>query len=221
MDGGAGTESHFRWLLQRGYHFMGKGLSHSRAAALARRVQRWDPFSPYNLQPAQPAEQWIGEVPSLPEYSDCQRPLRIFVKRRLRDGQLRHSYYVTTLTLPSKGAFLECYNQRGRAEVEQFRQDKSGLSLGIRRTRRLPAQAGYVLLTDLAHNLLADFHHRALAGSRFESFGLKRLLRLLQAPGRLHFEHGQLKRVELLSLMKNAADLLICLEKYCLLASDA
>jgi len=34
-----------------------------------------------------------------------------------------------------------------------------------------------ILLTDLAHNLLADFHHRALVGTRFESYGLKRIVR--------------------------------------------
>ena len=68
-----------------------------------------------------------------------------------------HAYFVSTLTLPSKKHFLNFYNQRGGAEVEQFRQDKSGLALGIRRKQSFTGQTGYILLTDLAHNLLADF----------------------------------------------------------------
>ncbi|MCB9104837.1 MAG: hypothetical protein H6633_11415 [Anaerolineales bacterium] len=70
-------------------------------------------------------------------------------------------------------------------------------------------------MTDLAHNLLADFHHKALVGSRFENYGLKRIVRdLLNVPGRLVVENNQLKSVELLTLMKNSKDLIICLERY-------
>ena len=55
-----------------------------------------------------------------------------------------------------------------------------------------------------------------LKGSRFEGYGLKRIVRdLLNIPGRLVFEGSQLRRVELLTLNQNAPDLLICLEKYC------
>jgi hypothetical protein len=76
---------------------------------------------------------------------------------------------------------------------------------------------GFILLTDLAHNSLADFYHRALIGTRFEGYGLKRIVRdLLATPGRLVFEGNELKRIELPSLKQFASDLLICLEKYCL-----
>ena len=112
---------------------------------------------------------------------------------------------------------MACYNGRGGAEVEQFRNDKSGLSLAARRKRDFLGQKGFILLTDLAHNLLADFYHRALAGTRFEGYGLKRIVRdLLAMPGRLVFEADELKRIELLSLKQFASDLLICLERYCL-----
>ena len=95
--------------------------------------------------------------------------------------------------MPSKGALWHAYNQRGGAEVEQFRQDKSGLALGIRQKRLFDAQEGYVLMTDIAHNLLANFKHYGLQGSRFESFGLKRISRdLLHMSGHLTFEDGQL-----------------------------
>jgi hypothetical protein len=203
LDGGAGSDEHIRWLLARDYHLIAKGMSNRRAGTLAEQVRRWDAYG----------DVWLGEVAPPVDFG---RPARVFVKRRLKKDKFRHSYYVTTLSLPSKGHFMTCYNDRGGAEVEQFRNDKSGLSLAARRKRDFMAQKGFILLADLAHNLLADFSRRALVGTRFESYGLKRIVRdLLAMPGRLVFESGELKRIELLSLKQFANDLLICLEKYC------
>ena len=142
--------------------------------------------------------------------------MRIFVKRRWKDDKFHYSYYITTLSLPSKGNFLTFYDARRGAEVEQFRNDKSGLSLALRRKHSYLGQIAFVLLTDLAHNLLADFYHRALRGSKFEGYGLKRIVRdLLATPGRLIFEDGHLRRIELLSQKQNVEHLRVCLERYC------
>lgn len=204
MDGGAGSDDQLCWLLAQDYQVMAKGISNRRAEALAKQVRRWDAYEDY----------WLGEVPAPVDYG---RPVRVFIKRRLKDGCFRHSYYVSTLSLPSKGLFMAYYDQRGGAEIEQFRNDKSGLSLTVRRKRLFLAQKGYILLTDLAHNLLADFHHRALGGSRFEGYGPKRIIRdLLQMPGNLTFVDGKLAKIELLSQKQFSKDLLICLERYCL-----
>jgi hypothetical protein len=204
MDGGAGSDEQLRWLLARDYQIIAKGMANRRANALAQQVRRWDAYG----------DIWLGEVEPPVDYG---RPVRVFVKRRLKDGKHRHSYYVSSLSLPSKSHFMAFYNGRGGAEIEQFRNDKNGLSLAARRKRGFLAQKGFVLLTDLAHNLLADFHHRALVGSRFEGYGPKRIVRdLLAVQGRLVFEAGELKRIELLSLKQNARDLLMCLERYCL-----
>ncbi len=203
LDGGAGSDEHLTWLLGRGYHVVAKGMSHRRAEALARQVLRWDAYR----------DVWLGEVDPPVDYG---RPVRIFVKRRLHEGAFRHSYYVSSLTLPSKGHFMACYDNRGGAEVEQFRSDKSGLNLEVRRKHSFLGQKGYILLTDLAHNLLADFYAKALIGSRFESFGVKRIVRdLLAVPGQLIFDGEKLARVELLTLNQFAKDLVICLERYC------
>lgn len=202
MDGGAGTDEHIKWLLARDYHVVTKGLSHFRAAKLAQQAKRWDAYDDW----------WLAEVSPPLDYG---RPVRVFVRRRCKDGKWRHSYYLSTLQLPSKGHFLDLYHRRGGAEVEQFRQDKSGLNLATRRKQSFNGQLGYILLTDLAHNLLAHFHHKALVGSRFENYGLKRIVRdLLNVPGHLVFENNQLKRVELLTLMNFSKDLILCLEKY-------
>lgn len=90
------------------------------------------------------------------------------------------------------------------------------MGLSARRKRSLLGQKAYILLTDLAHNLLADFYHQALVGTRFESYGLKRIVRdLLATPGLLTFSDGQLQRVDFLSLKQFSQDLLMCLERYC------
>lgn len=203
MDGGAGSDDQFRWLLQRGAHVMAKGLSNFRACALATQAHRWDAYDDYEL----------AEVPPPVDYG---RPVRVFVKRRLKNGKWHHSYYLSTLQLPSKGHFMALYHRRGGAEVEQFRQDKQGLYLAARRKSSFTGQQGYILLTDLAHNLLADFQGRALQNTSFAAYGLKRIVRdLLNIPGRLWFEEQQLKRIELLTLNQNTKDLIICLERYC------
>jgi len=204
LDGGSGTDENLRQLLTRGYQLLGKGFSGKRAKALASRVSRWDAYDD---------QSWLGWVD--PTF-DLGQPVQVMVKRRLHKGKLKHSYYVTTMFFPSKRAFMNRYNQRGGAEIEQFRADKSGLHLSARRKRSFVAQKGLILLTDLAHNLLAVFRSRALADSRFADWGLKRIVRdLLAVPGRLHFRSGQLKRIELLASHPHADELIICLEKYC------
>jgi len=203
LDGGSGSEQKLRWLVEQGYHILAKGMNNNRTMALVRRVRRWDAYG----------EAWVAEVPAPKDYA---RPVRVFVKRRLKNGRFKYSYYVTTLSLPSKGNFLAFYDARGGAEVEQFRNDKSGLSLAMRRKHSYLGQIGYVLLTDLAHNLLADFYHQALLGTKFQGYGLKRIVRdLLATPGRLLFDQDRLQRIELLSQKQFAEDLLICLERYC------
>lgn len=204
LDGGSGTDENLRWLLDRGYQVLGKGFSGKRAKALAAHVSRWDIYDD---------QSWLGWVE--PTF-DLGRPVKVVVKRRRHKGKFKHSYYVTTLSFPSKRAFMDRYNQRGGAEIEQFRADKSGLHLSARRKQSFVAQKALILLTDLAHNLLADFHSRGLVDSRFADWGLKRIVRdLLAVPGRLHFGSGQLKRIELLTSHPYADELIICLEKYC------
>ncbi len=111
---------------------------------------------------------------------------------------------------------MQLYDARGAAEVEQFRSDKSGLSLDARRKHSFAGQTGYVLLNDLAHNLLSDLYFRVLAGTSFDGFGLKRLVRdLLACPGLLTFQNDRLVQVDLLSRRQFAPVLADCLQKLC------
>jgi hypothetical protein len=204
LDGGSGSDEKLKWLLQRDYHIIAKGYSGKRAYVLAQHVSRWDAYN---------STCWLGWVPAPIDFG---RPVHVMVKKWLHKNEWKHSYYVTTLPFPSKQAFMIRYNLRGGAEIEQFRADKSGLFLSSRRKQSFEAQKAIVLLTDLAHNLLADFQHRGLAGSRFANWGLKRIVRdLLAIPARLHFRRSQLYRIDLLSSHPYSEELLICLEKYC------
>ena len=202
IDGGGGSDDHIRWLLSRGYQVMVKGASNRRAEALSRQVTRWDAYR----------DAWLGQVDPP---ADLGRPVQVIVKRRLTKAGFCHSYYVSTLKMPSKGALMAKYDDRGGAEVEQFRNDKHGLHLAARRKRRFAAQEALILLTDLAHNLLADFHHTVLTGTPFEGFGPKRMVRdLLAIPGRLTFDGAQLKRIDLLESHPHAKNMLIGLKKH-------
>lgn len=202
MDGGSGSDEQFKWLLGRGYHVIAKGMSSMRASTLAKQVKRWNHYDGYDAAIVTPSFDYGCDI-------------SVLVKRRRKHEQWVHSYYVSTLKLPSTGHFIRAYNQRGGAEVEQFREDKQGLSLASRRKSSFRGQQGYILLTDLAHNFLSHFYHYALAGSDFRSFGFKRIVRdLLHIPGSLVFDNGQLKRIELLSRHANSQKLISCLEKY-------
>lgn len=204
LDGGSGSDEKLSWLLARGYHIIAKGYSGKRAYALAQQVSRWDPYDHHS---------WLGAVVSPVDFG---RPVHMLVKKQLHQHKWKHSYYVTTLSFPSKQAFMHRYNQRGGAEIEQFRADKAGLHLSSRRKQSFQAQRAIILLTDLTHNLLADFRYQALSDSRFAHWGLKRIVRdLLAIPGRLYFSGSQLKRIELLDTHPYADELIICLEKYC------
>lgn len=202
IDGGGGSDEHIRWLLSRDYQVMVKGASNRRAEALARQVTRWDPYG----------DAWLGQVVSPVDFG---RAVQVIVKKRQTKEGFCHSYYVSTLKMPSKGALMTCYDQRGAAEVEQFRNDKNGLHLAARRKHKLHAQQALILLTDVVHNLLADLSHRALAGTSFAGFGPKRIVRdLLTIPGRLTFEGTQLKRIDLLASHPHAKIMLDCLHSY-------
>lgn len=204
MDGGAGSCEHFRWLLARDYQVLAKGLSAIKADALAGKATRWDKYR-QNV--------WLAEVEPPVDYG---RPVRCFVKRQLKEGKFHHSYYISTLACSSKQAYLHFYDDRGAAEVEQFRGDKSGLGLAARRKHNFAGQQGYILLADLAHNLLGHFWHSALANSPMAGFGPKRIVRdLLAFPGRLYFEGDRLTRVELLSQKQFSQELVLCLVRFC------
>lgn len=202
LDGGGGSDNVLRWLMGRGYHVLVKGFHGRRAAALAARVRRWDPFGDTALG-------YVSPPISLP------RPTTWIVRRRWHRGRWHYSYYVTTLSFPSKRAFLQAYNQRSAMEVYAFREDKQGLGIAKRRKKRFYAQWGLVVLTDIAHNLLRDFVVHGLVGSPLANYGFKRLVRdVFHIPGYIECIGDGAYRVAFLSQTKIAATVQECLRQY-------
>ena len=139
----------------------------------------------------------------------------VLVKRRWDKDKWKYSYYVTTLKFPSKAAYMDKYDQRGGAEIEQFRNDKDGLHLSFRRKQKLEAQRALISLTDLCHNIISHFRYCGLSNSTFGQWGAKRIVRdLFTIPGNVYLDRGQLKRIDLLSSHPYTDELIICLKKF-------
>jgi hypothetical protein len=201
LDGGGGSDAHITWLLGRGYQLVAKGMNNQRAIALSRQVKRWDAYT---------ENAWLGEVAPPMDYG---RPIRVFVKKRCKKGEIFYSYYLISLSLPSKNMFIDRYDARGGAEVEQFRNDKSGLGLEARRKWSFAGQKTYILLTDLAHNLIAELLP-ALSQSPFADYGSKRIVRdLMNIPGKITFEGEKPVSIKLLSQKQFSQDLIPCLKR--------
>ena len=172
IDAGFGTDDKLRWLLGRDYQVLAKGHSGQRAKSLAKQVQRWCAYGD-------------ARQGSVPTPVDFGREVKVVVKRRMKKGKFLHSFYLTTLQLPSNSRLLALYDQRGAMEVEPFRNDKQGLHLSSRRKRG------------------------------FQGYGPKRIVRdLLAMEGRIHFDTGKLEKVELSTRHPHADELLDCLVRY-------
>jgi hypothetical protein len=204
LDGGGGTDANIRFLIQRGYHVVTKGYNSSRSKKWGGMVKRWTPCG---------KNRWIGRIKCPVDYG---RPVSVVVVKREKKGREVYNHYIFSVTAHSGTALLRLYEARGGAEVEQFRNDKSGLSMEARRKHSFLGQEAYIILTDLAHNLLADFYHRALVGTIFKGYGPKRIVRdILAIPGQLRFDgDGHLAEVALLSRKQFSGEAKICLEKY-------
>lgn len=202
LDGGFGGDPNIDWLLARHYGLVAKGCSNRRSAKLVNQVKRWQVVRP---------DKAVGRVPTPEKF--C-RPLHTFSIRYQTAKGWQHFYLFSTLNY-SGATTVQFYDQRGGAETE-FRADKSGgLHLHKRRKHRRDPQEVWILLTDMAHNLLAWFARTILADSPLASFGFLRITRdLLRIPGLIEMEHGRLLSVKLLKSSPYAEDLLACLQRF-------
>lgn len=92
---------------------------------------------------------------------------------------------------------LAHYDDRGACETE-IQADKRGLQLERRRKKRLAAQEALILLTDVAHNLLAWTKHWMFPTGPYANFGALRFTQdILTLPGRLYFDHDRLVEIHL------------------------
>jgi hypothetical protein len=204
-DAEQGTDENVAYILWQGFQVLMKAYS-------GRRTQAWVKRTADELWQADPAgkQRWAAPAPVKLRLGRC---LDAYLLRWLDMKQKpRHATLLTSLPGPifSQWAW---YDGRGASEVE-IRADKSGLRLPQRRKHSLDAQEAWIVLTDVAHNLLAWLQPWMLADSAFEAFGPKRLVYdLLNIPGQLFFEENRLTKVALWQTHPYAKEMQLCLHK--------
>lgn len=203
-DAGIGTDANINWLLWRGYQVLMKGFSHTRAASQAKKI------APDAWIPDPDQKRWIAVSVAPPRFG---RRADVYVLRWSTQQSLRRGTLINTVPgLSPLGAWRLC-DGRGAAEVE-IRADKQGLKLPKRRKRKMAAQMVLILMTDIAHNLLAWLHAATMADGPFADFGTLRVVEdLLTIPGRLEFKGAALHKVALLETHPFADHMRMVLEE--------
>jgi Transposase DDE domain group 1 len=180
LDGGFGTDANLNWALWHGYQVLAKGYSGKRANACARAVSQWEEL--------RSGERWIAPAPTPLHY--YRRTQTAVLKWKTEQGKYGHSLLTTSLREYSLGELAERYDDRAAIEAE-FKADKGGLQLHRRRKQRLAAQEALVLLTDLAHNLLAWSRGWLFRNSPFAEAGIYRIVKeLFPIPGKVVMPRG-------------------------------
>jgi hypothetical protein len=202
-DAEQGTNSNVSYLLWCDFQLLMKAYSGRRTTAWLKHVHE---------------AQWAQD-PSRGDAWMTPSPVRLRLGRHVdafllrwygRKRQLKHATLLTTLPYDMFDLWT-LYDQRAVTEIE-IRSDKSGLALHQRRKQSLTAQEAWIVLTDIAHNLLAWLRPWMLVDSPFENFGPQRVVRdLLTIPGSIDIQNGKLQRVTLWETHPYAKEMTHCL----------
>jgi hypothetical protein len=207
LDGGFGTDAAINWLLSQGGRLLVKGFSARRAAKVVHQVPEddWIEVGP---------QKWVAPVANPVDY--VRRTQTVAVNWMTPTGKEKYALLIHQLFDQLPADIAHCYNARGGMETE-IREDKAGLQLVRRRKHAWNAQAAWVVLNDLAHNLIKWTRPWMWQGTRFEDFGTVRMVQdLLPIPGRLEFggRHGdRLQKVALQRSHPYAAEMQRCLQQ--------
>ena len=188
VDGGFGSDDALNWLLARDYQILAKGYNSRRAQKVVRQV-------PAEAWQSVRENKWVALVPNGVRYA--RRTQTLALRWLTEKGGERCALLIHTLLDESPLQVVAYYDARGGMESE-IKQDKLGLQLIRRRKHRWNAQEAWVIITDLAHNLLTWTHDWMWQGSRFETWGHLRLVQdVLNMPGYLVFKGTKLEKVAL------------------------
>lgn len=188
LDGGFGSDDAINWLLTRDYQILVKGYNSRRAQKVVRRI-------PAEAWQSVRENKWVALVPNGVRYA--RRTQTLALRWLTEKGGERCALLIHTLLDEPLLQVVAYYDTRGGMESE-IKQDKLGLQLIRRRKHRWNAQEAWVIVTDLAHNLLTWTHDWMWLGSRFETWGHLRLVQdVLNMPGYLVFKGAKLEKVAL------------------------
>lgn len=206
LDGGFGSDDALNWLLPRCYQVLAKGYNSRRAQKVVQQV-------PADDWQTVRSHKWVASVPTRVHYA--RRMHTLALSWITESGLERSALLLHTLQDWPIMNVLALYDARGGTIENDAHQDKLGLQLIRRRKRRWHAQEAWVILTDIAHNLLIWSHDWMFADSPFASFGMLRLVQdVFNIPGHLTFDpRGRLQKVDLLRSHPFAAEMMLCLER--------
>ena len=204
-DGGFGSDDAINWILARDYQLVTKGYNSLRAKKVVRQTasEAW--------QTVRANHRWVAVVPNQVRYA--RRIQTLALRWVTETGKEKCALLIHTLFHLTPLEVLACYDARGGMEVE-IKQDKVGLQLVRRRKHHWEAQEAWVILTDVAHNLLAWSHDWMWKGSRFETFGALRLVHdVLNIPWYVEFKGDKLQKVALSRTHPFAPEMQVCLKR--------
>jgi hypothetical protein len=187
-DAGFGSDANVNYALNAHWQVLTKNKGGRRPQALARRVASGDWLSLGK-------ERWVAQAVNPPTYV---RPTKCMVLRwHTPTGKVKYAVVICSITDWEMAQTIAYYDDRGACETE-IQADKGGLKLEQRRKKSLAAQEALVLLTDIAHNLLAWISQWMFPQEPLAEFGTIRLTEdVLQLPGRLFFDQQRLTEVHL------------------------
>jgi hypothetical protein len=206
LDAGFGSDSAINWMLVRDYQLIVKGYNSRRAQKVVSQV---DPAAWQVVRP----NKWVALVPDGLRYA--RRTQTLALRWLTESQQERCALLIHTLLDDEPLQVIACYDQRGGAmEVDSIKQDKFGLRLTQRRKHIWQAQEAWIILTDLAHNLLTWLHDWMLSDSSFEHYGNLRLVQdVLSIPGQVVFNGDKLQKVALQRSHPFAREMQACLTR--------
>lgn len=202
-DAGFGSDANIDAVLRAGWQVLTKNKGGRRPDSWARRVAEsaWHSL---------PGDRQIAAVPEALTY--C-RPTQAHVLRwQTSQGLTKHAILIASQLDWSVTDLMAYYDARGQCEKE-IQGDKLGLQLEHRRKKHLAAQEALVLLTDVAHNLLAWLPRWLSPPADWAQFGSLRLTKdILCLPGHLLFAGERLVEVQLNAAHPYAAEVALGLE---------
>lgn len=188
-DAGFGTDDNLNWLLHRGYHILCKGYSGKRAAAVARRISDWQELGPQRWLAAPPAE-------FIPHYYRRTQTVALRWQSQ-KTERYKHALLICSLLDRDLAEITLLYDDRAGIENE-IKADKGGLLLPRRRKKQLHAQEALMLLTDLAHNILAWTRPFWAVEPMLGDVGIYFIVNeILPIPGKIMFQDQRLAKVRL------------------------
>ncbi len=205
LDGGYGSDDAINWLLARDFQLLVKGYSPRRAAKIVQTIapEAWQAVREHK---------WVAVVPEGKRYARCTQTLAL--RWITESGRERQALLIHTLLDWTPLQVVTYYDARGGTIESDMHQDKVGLQLVRRRKQRWNAQASWVILSDVAHNLLTWTQALMFADSSFVDYGYLRLIQdVLNIPGYLEFKGAKLEKVALQRTYPFALEMQGCLEQ--------